>query len=69
MSFSLRIRHLLLTAAVLTASVIQLVRGYRPLIVATGGVAFLLLGNLAIYMTGAKQRALRRQQERDYWAQ
>ena len=69
MSFSPRIRHLLLTAAVLTASVIQLVRGYRPLIVWIGAAAFLLFGNVAIYLTGTKERALRRQQRRDYWAQ
>lgn len=69
MSFAPRTRYLLLTAAVLTASVIQLVRGYPPLIVVIGAVAFLLLGNGAIYLTGTKERALRRQQKRDYWAQ
>ena len=69
MNFSARTRYLLLTAAVLTASLIQLLRGYRPFIVLLGGAVFLLMGNGVIYLTGAKQRALRRQQERDYWAQ
>jgi len=59
---------LLLTAAVLTASLIQLVRGYRPLIVVVGGLVFLAFGNGAVYLTGAKERALKRQRERDYWA-
>lgn len=68
MSFSPRTRYLLLTAAVLTASVIQLVRGYRPLIVVIGAVGFLIAGNGMIYLTGAKERAARRQQKRDYWA-
>jgi len=58
----------LLTAAVFTASLIQLIRGYRPLIVVVGGLAFLAIGNGAIYLTGAKERALKRRRERDYWA-
>jgi hypothetical protein len=68
LSYSPRIRYLLLTAAVFAASLIQLFRGYRPLIVVLGGVAFLALGNGAIYLTGAKERAIKRQQARDYWA-
>ena len=68
MSFSPRTRYLLLTAAVLTASIIQLFRGYRPLVVFAGGLVFLVVGNAAIYLTGAKERAIRRQQKRNYWA-
>lgn len=68
MSFTPRTRYLLLTAAVLTASVIQLMRGYRPLIVLVGALVFIALGNIAIYFTGAKERAVRRQDKRDHWA-
>jgi len=68
MTFSARTRYLLITAAILTASVIQLVRGYKPIIVVVGGLAFLFFGNLTVYLYGSKQRALRRQQKRDFWA-
>ncbi len=68
MSFSASTRYLLVTLAVLTASAIQLVRGYRPLIVILGGALFLLFGNLAMYLAGSKERALRRQRKRDYYA-
>ena len=68
MSFSPRTRYLLVTAAILTASAIQLVRGYRPLIVIVGAITFLLVGNLTVYLSGSKERSKRRQQRRDEWA-
>ena len=68
MTFSARTRYLLVTAAIFTASAIQLVRGYRPIIVITGAVAFLFFGNLAVFLSGSKERALRRQRKRDYYA-
>ena len=68
MSFTARTRYLLVTLAIVTASAIQLVRGYKAVIVLSGAVAFLLMGNLTVYLSGAKQRAIRRQQEREYWS-
>ena len=68
MSFTATTRYALVTAAILTASVIQLVRGYRPLIVIVGALAFLLAGNATVYMAGSKERAVRRKQKRDYYA-
>ena len=68
MDFSPRVRYQLVTAAIVLASAIQLVRGYKPIIVITGAIAFLLIGNLTVYLSGAKQRAIRRKQKRDYFA-
>jgi hypothetical protein len=68
MTFSARTRYLLITAAIVTASAIQLVRGYRPLIVIVGAVAFLIAGNLIVYLSGSKARAIRLQRKRDYYA-
>jgi hypothetical protein len=68
MTLSARARHLLLTAAVLTAAVIQLLRGYKPVIVIVGCVAFLFAGNLMVYLTGSRERAIRLQKKRDYYA-
>ena len=68
MSFAPRTRYLLVTLAIVVASVIQLVRGYRPIIVLTGAAAFLLFGNLTVYLSGAKERANRRQRQREYWS-
>ncbi len=68
MEFTSNLRYLLVTLAIVTASVIQIVRGYRPLIVIVGAVAFLLFGNLAVYLSGSKERAIRRRQKRDYYA-
>ncbi len=69
MSFSARTRYLLVTLAIVCASAIQLVRGYRPIIVFSGAIAFLFFGNLTVYLSGAKERALRRQRQREYWSQ
>lgn len=68
MSFSPKVRYLLVTLAIVTACVIQLARGYKPLIVAIGALAFLLIGNLTVYLSGSKERAIRRRQRRDYYA-
>ena len=68
MSFNARTRYLLVTLAIVTACAIQLVRGYRPLIIIVGGLAFLFFGNLVIYLAGSKERAQRRQRQRDYYA-
>lgn len=68
MDFSARTRYVLVTLAIVTASVIQLVRGYRPIVVIVGAITFLLVGNGVVYLSGAKERAIRRQQKRDYYA-
>jgi hypothetical protein len=63
-----RTKAILINAAILLACAIQLVRGYRPLIVVVAGLSFLLAGNAIVYLSGAKQRAIRRQQQREYWS-
>jgi hypothetical protein len=65
--FSATTRHLLVTAAILLASAIQLARGYKPVIVIAGALAFILAGNVIVYLSGSKERAVRRQQKRDYY--
>jgi len=68
MTFSTRARYLIITTAILTASVIQLIRGYRPLIVIVGAATFLCVGFLIVYFSGSKQRAIDRKQKYDYYA-
>ena len=68
MTFSTRTRYLLITGAVLTASVIQLRSGYRFVIVAVAAATFLFIGYLIVYLSGSKQRAIRRKQRYDYYA-
>lgn len=68
MSFSPKMRYLLLNAAVLTACAIEFVRGYPWLVIVLGALTFFFMGNLIFYLSGAKERAVRRQQKRDYWA-
>ena len=68
MTFSARARHLLVTGAILAACVIQLVRGYRPLIVVVGAIVFFCVGNALVYLSGSKERAVRRKQKRDFYA-
>ena len=68
MTFTTRARYLIITAAILTASVIQLVRGYRPLIVIIAALAFLVVGFLIVYLSGSKQRAIDRKRKFDYYA-
>ena len=61
-------RYLLLNAAVLTACMIECVRGYPWLVIVLGAITFSVMGNLVLYLSGSKERAVRRQQKRDYWA-
>ena len=68
MTFSARTRYLLISVAILVAGTIQLIRGYKPVIVIVGAVAFLFFGNLTVYLSGSRERAIRRQQKRDYYA-
>lgn len=68
MSFTARTRYLLVTLAILTACVIQLFRGYKVVIVVVAGLAFLIAGNTAVYLSGSKERAIRRQQQREFWS-
>ena len=68
MMFSARTRYMLISAAILTASAIQLISGYRWLIVLIGAVTFLFVGNLIVYLSGSKERAIRRKEEQNYWA-
>lgn len=50
------------------ASLIQLVRGYPTVIVVLGGLAFVAAGNVVVYLSGSKERALRRKRKRDFYA-
>ena len=68
MTFSAKARYLIVTAAILTASVIQLMRGYKLSIVIVGAASFIAVGNLMVYLSGSKERAIRRQRKRDYYA-
>ena len=68
MSFSPQIRYLLLNVAVLTACAIESVRGYPWLVILLGALTFFFIGNLVLYLSGSKERAVRRQQKRKYWA-
>ncbi len=68
MSFTARTRYLLVTLAILTACVIQLLRGYKLIIVVVAGLAFLIACNTAVYLAGSKERAIRRQQQREFWS-
>ena len=68
MSFSPKIRYLLLNAAVVTACGIEGARGYPWLVIVLGAVTFFCIGNLVLYLAGSKERAVRRQLKRDYWA-
>jgi hypothetical protein len=68
MSFSTKARYLLVTAAVIVAALAKFAMGTRPLIVGVALVTFLIAGNGAVWLSGSKQRAIRRQQKRDYYA-
>lgn len=68
MKFSPQTRYLLLNAAVLTACAIEFARGYPWLVIALGAITFFFVGNVVLYLSGSKERAVRRQQKRDYWA-
>lgn len=68
MALSSQFRYVVVFLAILTGSIIELVRGYRFLIVAVGFSAFLTVGFLIVFLAGSKERALRRRQKRDYYA-
>ena len=68
MAFSSRARYLIVFCSILTGSLIELFRGYRSLVVAVGFITFLLIGFVIVYLSGSKERAVRRQQKRDYYA-
>lgn len=68
MSFSTKTRYLLVSAAVLVAALAKLAMGTRPLVVAVALVTFLIAGNGAVWLSGAKERAIRQRQKRDYYA-
>ncbi len=68
MGFSARTRYLMVTGAIIIASLIQLARGYRPLIVIVGLVTFLIVGNALVYLSGAQERRILQQRKRDYYA-
>jgi len=68
MTFTARARYLIITAAVFTASAIQLIRGYKLVIVAVAALTFLATGYLVVYLSGSRVRALRRKQKYDYYA-
>lgn len=64
----MRSKTILINAAILLASIIQLVRGYRPIIVAVAALTFFAIGNLTVYLNDSKAREQRRKQKRDYYA-
>ncbi len=68
MSFSAKTRYLFVFLAIVTGSLIELFRGYRSLIVVVGFFTFLGVGFLLVYLSGTKERALRRRQKRDFYA-
>jgi Flp pilus assembly protein TadB len=67
MPFSPRIRYLLVTLAILLASLVEWLRGISPVVVIVAAIAFLAAGNFMVYRSGSAARARRRQQELDYW--
>ena len=68
MMISTKARYLLVFLAILTGSSIELFRGYRSLVVVVGFLSFLAVGFLVVYLSDSKQRAVRRQQKRDFYA-
>jgi hypothetical protein len=63
-----RTQYVLVNAAIATASAIQLIRGFKPIVVIIAALIFLLVGNLTVYLAGTKQRAIDRQRKRNYYA-
>ncbi len=68
MEFNSKTRYALVFLAILTGSAIELFRGYRPIVVVVGFVVFLLAGFAVVYVAGSKERAVRREQKRNYYA-
>ena len=67
-TLSAKTRYLLVTLAIAIACAVQLVRGVVPWVVLVGGLAFLVAGNAAVYVSGKHERAARLQKKRDYYA-
>ena len=62
-----RIQYALVNLAVLTASIIQLLR-HKPLVVVIlAALTFFVVGNLTVYLGGGRQRAIERQRKIDYF--
>ncbi len=68
MTISHKSQYLLINAAVATAAIIQLIRGYKWFVVLICAATFLITGNLTVYLAGSRQRAIDRQRKRDYYA-
>ena len=68
MTIQHRTQYLLVDLAILTASVIQLARGLRFVVVAVAAIVFLIVGNGTVYLAGSKQRAIDRQRKRNYYS-
>ena len=68
MSFSSKTRYLLGFLAISTGALIEHFRGYRSLIVIIGYFTFLFVYFAVVYLSGSKERALRRKQKREYYA-
>ena len=68
MNFNIKARHGLITGAILLASAIEIMRGYKAVVVVVSALVFLAVGNGLIYFAGAKQRNLRKQAKRDFYA-
>jgi hypothetical protein len=65
MPFTRRTQYLLVNAAVITASAIQLVRHKPLVIVIIAALTFFAAGNLTVYLGGSKQRAIDKQRKID----
>ena len=62
-----RIQYALVNLAVLTASIIQLLRHKPLLVVILAALTFFVVGNLTVYLGGGRQRAIERQRKIDYF--
>jgi hypothetical protein len=68
MTISHKSQYLLVNGAILTASIIQLLRGYKHLIVLIAALTFIVVGNLTVWLAGSRQRAIERKRKHDYYA-
>ena len=62
-----RIQYALVNLAVVTASIIQLLRHNPLVIVILAALTFFVVGNLTVYLGGGRQRAIERQRKIDYY--
>ena len=62
-----RIQYALVNLAVVTASIIQLLRHNPLVIVILAAHTFFVVGNLTVYLGGGRQRAIERQRKIDYF--